>query len=85
MKPLLLRALRDFNRPKITTLDMPIFMRLIQDRYFTSRHHSKVRKQQIRPYSPALVIGSLIFTTSACQFVYHLFSKIVSAFPNIRN
>jgi dynein heavy chain len=27
----LCRALRDFNTPKITTLDMPIFLRLIQD------------------------------------------------------
>jgi len=29
--PVLCRALRDFNTPKITTLDMPIFLRLIQD------------------------------------------------------
>merc|ERR1719424_871021 len=29
--PVLCRALRDFNIPKITTLDMPIFIRLIQD------------------------------------------------------
>ena len=29
--PVLCRALRDFNTPKITTLDMPIFIRLIQD------------------------------------------------------
>merc|ERR1719498_2010055 len=29
--PVLCRALRDFNLPKITTLDMPIFLRLIQD------------------------------------------------------
>jgi len=29
--PVLCRALRDFNTPKITTLDMPVFLRLIQD------------------------------------------------------
>ncbi|CAK0818712.1 unnamed protein product [Prorocentrum cordatum] len=29
--PVLCRALRDFNTPKITTGDMPIFLRLIQD------------------------------------------------------
>jgi len=29
--PVLCRALRDFNTPKITTLDMPIFLRLIKD------------------------------------------------------
>merc|ERR1719424_1320635 len=29
--PVLCRALRDFNTPKITTMDMPIFLRLIQD------------------------------------------------------
>merc|ERR1719424_2499533 len=29
--PVLCRALRDFNTPKITTNDMPIFLRLIQD------------------------------------------------------
>jgi dynein heavy chain len=29
--PVLCRALRDFNIPKITTLDMPIFIRLIRD------------------------------------------------------
>jgi dynein heavy chain len=29
--PILMRALRDFNTPKITTDDMPIFLRLIQD------------------------------------------------------
>ena len=29
--PVLMRALRDFNTPKITTLDMPIFLRLIKD------------------------------------------------------
>ena len=30
--PVLCRALRDFNTPKITTPDMPIFLRLIQVR-----------------------------------------------------
>jgi dynein heavy chain len=29
--PVLCRALRDFNLPKITTLDLPIFLRLIRD------------------------------------------------------
>jgi dynein heavy chain, axonemal len=29
--PLLMRALRDFNLPKITTDDKPIFVRLIGD------------------------------------------------------
>ncbi|CAE8597984.1 unnamed protein product [Polarella glacialis] len=29
--PVLCRALRDFNTPKITVLDMPVFLRLIQD------------------------------------------------------
>ncbi|CAD7941439.1 unnamed protein product [Amoebophrya sp. A120] len=29
--PVLCRALRDFNTPKITTMDMPIFLRLIKD------------------------------------------------------
>lgn len=29
--PVLCRALRDFNTPKITTNDLPIFLRLIQD------------------------------------------------------
>jgi dynein heavy chain len=29
--PILMRALRDFNTPKITTDDMPIFLRLIMD------------------------------------------------------
>jgi len=29
--PLLMRALRDFNIPKIVTDDKPIFIRLIQD------------------------------------------------------
>merc|ERR1719181_1135715 len=29
--PVLCRALRDFNVQKITTLDLPIFLRLIQD------------------------------------------------------
>lgn len=29
--PLLMRALRDFNIPKIVTDDKPIFLRLIQD------------------------------------------------------
>merc|ERR1719178_316982 len=29
--PVLCRALRDFNTPKITTNDMPIFLRLIMD------------------------------------------------------
>ena len=29
--PLLMRALRDFNMPKIVTDDKPIFLRLIQD------------------------------------------------------
>ena len=29
--PILMRALRDFNTPKITTDDMPIFLRLVMD------------------------------------------------------
>lgn len=29
--PLLMRALRDFNMPKIVTDDKPIFLRLIED------------------------------------------------------
>lgn len=39
--PLLMRALRDFNIPKIVTDDKPIFIRLIQDLFPTAKAEDK--------------------------------------------
>lgn len=39
--PLLMRALRDFNIPKIVTDDKPIFIRLIQDLFPNAKAEDK--------------------------------------------
>lgn len=39
--PLLMRALRDFNIPKIVTDDKPIFLRLIQDLFPNAKPEDK--------------------------------------------
>ena len=51
--PILMRALRDFNTPKITTDDMPIFLRLIQDLFpgivtESARAHSYYPSKQVQ-------------------------------------
>lgn len=40
--PLLMRALRDFNMPKIVTDDKPIFLRLIEDLFPAQKAETKI-------------------------------------------
>merc|ERR1712054_590829 len=82
--PVLCRALRDFNIPKITTLDMPIFLRLIQDlfpginpSYFENpdfekvvRVEAKERGLQLDPQFIIKVVGMLaILDVRHCMFI----------------
>ncbi len=82
--PVLCRALRDFNTPKITTQDMPIFLRLIRDLFtgvwpdpfvdieFTKIVSGVVKKRGLQPDSSFVVkvVGLLdILFVRHCCFV----------------
>lgn len=82
--PVLCRALRDFNTPKITTLDMPIFLRLIKDLFpgvwpdpFSDPEFEKVcsstakkRGLQADPQFIIKVVGMLgILGVRHCMFI----------------
>ena len=41
---ILMRALRDFNTPKIPAVDTPIFLRLISDHLWASKSRSRSMK-----------------------------------------
>jgi len=82
--PVLCRALRDFNTPKITTLDMPIFLRLIKDLFpgtwpdpfsdpefeKVAIHISKKRGLQADPQFIIKVVGMIgILGVRHCMFI----------------